>query len=137
MYQHFIATGFLGQDPTTKDLPSGQKLATFTVASSRRYKDKEGNRKSETEWHPCVAFGRLAEIAGDYLRKGKKVLIEGRLQTRSYEKDINGTSVKFFRTEIILSNFTMLDARPKDDTTDDTLPTPEELWPEIDPETQQ
>lgn len=134
MFNKFIGIGFLGMDPNKKVLESGQTLATFTVASSRKYKDKNGDRKSETEWHPCVAFGKLADLAVEYLRKGKKVQIEGRLQTRSYTKTIGGEEVKFFRTEIILENFIMLDAREREvepeagdlPAADDLFPTPNE-----------
>lgn len=127
MLNKFIGIGFLGMDPVKKVLTSGQHLATFTVASSRRYKDKDGNKVTTTEWHPCVAFGKLAELAGDYLRKGKKVSIEGRLQTRSYLKTIGGEEVKFFRTEIILDNFIMLDAKEREvEPGPDDLPTPDD-----------
>lgn len=130
MFNKFYGIGFLGMDPNKKVLESGQTLATFTVASSRKYKDKNGDRKSETEWHPCVAFGKLADLAVEYLRKGKKVQIEGRLQTRSYTKTIGGEEVKFFRTEIILENFIMLDAREREvEPEGNDLPNPDDLFP--------
>lgn len=136
MYQKFTAVGFLGMNPVAKETASGQKLATFTVATSRRFKDKDGNRVTDTQWIPCVTFGKLAELANQYLNKGKKVLIEGRLQTRSYEKQVptgheNETvPVKMFHTEVILSNFIMLDARPKEieAPSGDELPEPDQLF---------
>lgn len=134
MFQRFSAIGFLGMDPKVKDLPSGQKLASFTVATSRRFKDKTGQRVSETEWHPCVCFGKLADIAALYLVKGKKVQVEGRLHTRNYIKTVGGEEVKMFYTEIILSNFIMLDARERNDTpADEHLPEPEDFTDEVDP----
>jgi len=85
MVNKVILVGNLGRDPEMRSLPSGQPVANFSVATSRRYKDREGNRKDETEWHNVVCFGKQAEIAGQYLVKGKMVFIEGRIQTRSWE----------------------------------------------------
>jgi single-strand DNA-binding protein len=108
MVNKVILVGNLGRDPEMRSLPSGQPVANFSVATSRRYKDRDGNRKDETEWHNVVCFGKQAEIAGQYLVKGKMVFIEGRIQTRSWE-DKEGK--KQYRTEIICENFQMLGGR--------------------------
>jgi len=108
MVNKVILVGNLGRDPEMRSLPSGQPVANFSVATSRRYKDRDGNRKDETEWHNVVCFGKQAEIAGQYLTKGKMVFIEGRIQTRSWE-DKEGK--KQYRTEIICENFQMLGSR--------------------------
>lgn len=108
MVNKVILVGNLGRDPEMRSLPSGQPVANFSVATSRRYKDRDGNRKDETEWHNVVCFGKQAEIAGQYLNKGKMVFIEGRIQTRSWE-DKEGK--KQYRTEIICENFQMLGSR--------------------------
>ena len=90
-------------------LPSGQQVANFSLATSRRYKDRDGNRKDETEWHNVVVFGKQAEIAGQYLTKGKMVFVEGRIQTRSWDDKESGK--KQYKTEIICENFQMLGAK--------------------------
>jgi single-strand DNA-binding protein len=90
--------GRLTRDPESKALPSGQTLTTFGMATDRFYKDKAGQKQQQTEFHNIVSFGRLAEIASQYLTKGSLVLIEGRLQTRNW-LDASGT--KKYRTEII------------------------------------
>jgi single-strand DNA-binding protein len=104
MLNKVLLIGNLGRDPEMRSLPSGQPVANFSLATSRRWKDRDGNRQEQTEWHNIVVFGKQAEIAGQYLTKGKQVYIEGRLQTRSWEKD----GQKHFRTEIICDNFQML-----------------------------
>lgn len=91
-----ILLGRLGRDPETRDA-NGTPVCHLSVATSRRYKDRNGERQEETEWHIVVLFGRAAEIAQQYLLKGSEVYIEGRLRTRSYEKD----GVKRYSTEII------------------------------------
>lgn len=92
-----IIFGNLTRDPEVKALPSGVKVASFSIATNRVYKDKAGARQEQSEFHNVVMFGRLAELAGQYLKKGGTALIEGRLQTRSWEAD--GT--KKYRTEIL------------------------------------
>ncbi len=99
--------GHLGRDPEVKYLPSGQSVANFTVATSESWKGKDGNEQEKTEWHKIVAFGKLGEICGQYLSKGKQVYIEGRIQTRSWEQD--GT--KRYMTEIIARDVLFLGAR--------------------------
>ncbi len=107
MLNKVMLIGNLGRDPEVRSLPSGQPVANFTLATSRRWKDRDGNRQEQTEWHNIVCFGKQAEIAGQYLTKGKQVFVEGRLQTRSWERD----GQKHFRTEIVCDNFQMLGAR--------------------------
>ncbi len=103
-----ILIGRLGADPEIRYTADGQPVATFRIATSERWTDKNGQRQERTEWHRIVAFGRLAEICGEYLSKGRQVYIEGRLQTRSYE-DRDG--VKRYVTEIVAQNMQMLGRR--------------------------
>lgn len=104
----FIGLGNLGNDPELKFLPNGSAVVNFTLATSESWKDKEsGQNVEKTEWHRCTAFGRLAEIIGEYSRKGSKVYVEGALRTRMWEKD----GQKHYTTEIILKEFQMLDSR--------------------------
>lgn len=93
--------GNLTRDPEVKALPSGQQVANFSIATNRSYKDKNGARQEQTEFHNVVAFGRTAEVIGQYLRKGRPIFVEGRLQTRTWEKD----GAKQYRTEVIVENF--------------------------------
>lgn len=94
--------GNLTRDPELKAIPSGQNVATFSIATNRKYKDKDGNMKDETEYHNIVIWGKDAENAGKYLGKGNSVFVEGRLQTRSWEKD----GVKQYRTEVVAERIT-------------------------------
>ena len=104
-----IIIGRLGRDPEVRYTPSGVAVANFTVATSEDWKDKEsGEKKERTEWHRIVAFGKLGEICGQYLSKGRQVYIEGRIQTRDWE-DKNG--VKRYTTEIVASQMQMLGAK--------------------------
>jgi single-strand DNA-binding protein len=109
MVNKVILVGNLGRDPERRSTPSGQQVATFSVATSRRWRDRDGNRQEQTEWHNVVCWGRQAEVAGEYLRKGKQVYVEGRIQTRSW--DDKQTGEKRYRTEIICDNFQMLGQR--------------------------
>ncbi|MFA6455980.1 MAG: single-stranded DNA-binding protein [Bacteroidota bacterium] len=97
--------GNLGKDPELKYTPSGVAVATFSIATSESWKDQEGNQQEKTEWHNIVAWRKLAEICGEYLKKGKKVYLEGKLQTRNYEKD----GIKRYVTEIVADQLIMLD----------------------------
>lgn len=102
--------GNLTRDPEVKALPSGSQVANFSVATNRTWKDKEtGKQEEQVEYHNCVAFGRTAEVIGQYMKKGKPILIDGRIQTRSWEKD----GVKQYRTEIIVETF-QFGPSPKD-----------------------
>jgi single-strand DNA-binding protein len=98
--------GNVTRDPEVRATPSGQNVASFSVATNRRWKDQSGQPKDQVEYHNIVAWRRLAEIVGQYLKKGSKVYIEGRLQTRSWD-DQSGT--KKYKTEIIAENLIMLD----------------------------
>lgn len=98
-----IIVGTLGQDPDIKYMPSGSAVANISLATSETWKDKQtGEKKEKTEWHRVAIFGKLAEIAGEYLRKGSKVYIEGKLQTRKW-KDQSGNDR--YTTEIVLDGF--------------------------------
>ena len=108
-----ILIGRLGKDPEMKYTPSGTAVANFTMATNESIRDKEGNYTEQTEWHRVVAFGRTAEVAGEYMTKGKLVYIEGRLQTRSWD-DQNGQ--KKYMTEIICNNLQLLGGRGETDT---------------------
>lgn len=96
-----IICGRLTRDPEEKALPSGQKVTNFSLATSRFFTDKEGNKQQASEFHNIVAFGRTAEIVSQYLKKGSLTLVEGELRTRSWE-DQQGK--KNYRTEIIVSS---------------------------------
>ena len=100
-----MVIGRLTRDPEVRTIPSGQSVATFSVATSRTWKDQSGQQQSQTEYHNVVAWRRLAEICGQYLRKGRQVYIEGHLQTRSWEDQ---AGVKKYRTEIVADNMIML-----------------------------
>ena len=109
MINKVILVGNLGRDPEIRSLPSGQPVASFSIATSRKWRDKEGNRQEETEWHNIVCFGRQAEIAGQFLTKGKQIFVEGRIRTSSWEDRQSGE--KKYKTEIICENFQMLGSR--------------------------
>ena len=111
MVNKVILVGNLGRDPEIRSTPSGQNVANFSVATTRRWKDRDGNRQEKTEWHNIVAWGKQAEIAGQYLTKGKQVFVEGRLETRTWEKD----GQKHYRTEVICDQFTMLGGGTRSD----------------------
>ncbi len=93
--------GNLTRDPELRALPSGQQVASFALATNRTYKNKEGEKQEQVEFHNVVAFGRLADLIGQYMKKGRPIFIEGRIQTRSWEKD----GEKKYRTEIVIENF--------------------------------
>ena len=98
-----IIVGNLGKDPEVKFMPNGNAVANCTVATSESWKDKQtGEQKEKTEWHRVVMFGKLSEIAGEYLKKGSKVYIEGSLQTRKWQ---NQQGQDQYTTEIVLQGF--------------------------------
>ena len=101
--------GHLGRDPEIRSTPNGAKVATFSVACTETWKDQSGQKQERTEWVTCVAWRAQAEIAEKYLRKGSKVYVEGKLQTRSWE-DKNGGG-KRYATEVLVDRFMMLDGR--------------------------
>ena len=104
-----ILIGNLGKDPEIKYTPQGTAVAKLTIATNERYKDKEGNWQDRTEWHNVVLWQRLAEIAGEYLKKGGKVYIEGRLQTRSWDDKQSGQ--KKWMTEVVGNDLVLLGGR--------------------------
>ncbi|MCP3962305.1 MAG: single-stranded DNA-binding protein [bacterium] len=109
MVNKVILIGNLGQDPEVRTSQSGQPVTTFSLATSRRWKDSAGNRQEQTEWHNVVCFARIAEVAGQYLAKGRQVYVEGRLQTRSWQD--RQTGEKRYRTEIVCESLQMLGQR--------------------------
>ena len=104
-----ILLGNLGKDPEVKYTPSGTPVGKITVATNERFKDKDGQWQDRTEWHNVVLWQRLAEIAGEYLKKGGKVYIEGKLQTRSWEDKQSGQ--KKYMTEIVANDLVLLGGR--------------------------
>ena len=103
-----ILIGNLGRDPETRYTADGAAITNITVATSRRYKDSSGQQQEETEWHKVAFFGRLAEIAGEYLKKGRPVYVEGRLRTRKWQ-DKEGQDR--YTTEIVADTMQMLGSR--------------------------
>ena len=102
-----ILVGRLGRDPEARYTANQQPICSFAVATSRRYKDKEGNNQEQTEWHNISMFGKLAEIGNQYLKKGSQVYLEGRLQTNKSEKD---GQTRYF-TQIVADQMTMLGSK--------------------------
>ncbi|WP_373090426.1 single-stranded DNA-binding protein [Zhongshania sp.] len=104
-----ILVGNLGQDPETRYMPSGGAVTNVTIATSETWKDKQSGQPQErTEWHRVVFFNRLAEIAGEYLKKGSKVYVEGSLRTRKWQ---NKEGADQYTTEIVAAEMQMLDSR--------------------------
>jgi single-strand DNA-binding protein len=101
--------GNLGKDPEIKYTPTGTAVAKITIATNERFKDKSGEWQDRTEWHNVVLWQRLAEIAGEYLKKGGKVYVEGRLQTRSWDDKTSGQ--KKYMTEVVASDLILLGGR--------------------------
>ncbi len=102
-----ILIGNLGQDPEIRELTSG-KVANMSVATTHRWKDRDGNKKEETDWHRVSMFGGLATLAASYLHKGSKVCVEGRIKTRSFE---NKDGQKQYVTEVVAENLELLGER--------------------------
>jgi single-strand DNA-binding protein len=109
-----ILLGNVGKDPEVKFLPSGLPVANLTLATSERTKDKSGEWQDRTEWHNLTAYQRTAEIIRDYVKKGSKIYVEGRIQTRSWDDQASGQ--KRYRTEIIVSDLVLLTGRGEGDT---------------------
>jgi single-strand DNA-binding protein len=103
--------GNLTKDPEIRQTPNGNTVASFTVATNHTWKDQSGNRQEKAEFHNIVAWGKLAEICQSYLQKGKKIFIEGRIQTRDWEGD---DGIKRYKTEIIADNMIMLSNKSDD-----------------------
>ena len=103
-----ILVGNVGKDPDIKYTPSGVPVATVSLATNEKYKDKSGEWQERTEWHSLIFWQRLAEIVGEYVKKGSKVYVEGRLQTSSWEDKQSGE--KKYRTEIVVADLVLLGA---------------------------
>lgn len=103
--------GNLTRDPEVKQLPGGQVVATFSIATNLTWKDQAGQQQTKTEFHNVVVWRKLAEICGQYLKKGGKVFVEGRLQTRDWEGE---DGVKRYRTEVVVENMIMLDSKGRE-----------------------
>lgn len=107
-----ILVGNLGRDPEVRNMQNGDKVANLNIATSERWRDRDGNNQEKAEWHRVVIFGKIADVAERYLKKGSKVLIEGKLQTRKWT-DQSGQEK--YSTEVVVSGFggnmTMLDGR--------------------------
>jgi len=101
--------GNVGKDPEIRSTPGGTMVASFGLATSERQKDASGNWADKTEWHNVIAFSKLAEIVRDYVKKGSKLFVEGRLNTRNWED--KETKKKLYRTEIIVSELSLLSGR--------------------------
>ena len=112
MVNRVFLIGRLGRDPEIRHTTSGAAVANFSIATDERWTDAEGNRQTRTEWHNIVAWRKLAEICGQYLRKGRLVFIEGRIQTREWD-DRDGNKRR--TTEIVASNMQMLGGRGQDE----------------------
>ena len=113
MINKVILVGRLGKDPEIRSTPGGSTVAKFTVATDEKFTDREGNKQERTEWHNIAAWGKLGEICGQYLRKGKLVYIEGSIRTDSWDDKESGQ--KKYRTEIIANTMKMLDRRGDDE----------------------
>ncbi len=109
MVNKVILLGNLGRDPEIRSTASGTPVANLSLATNRRWKDRDGNRQEQTEWHRIVVFGRQAEVAGEYLSRGRQIYVEGRLQTRSWED--TQTGVTRYSTEVVCRNFQRLGQR--------------------------
>src|SRR3954462_2300746 len=103
-----ILIGNLGRDPETRYMPDGGAITNISIATTEQWKDKNGDKKEKTEWHRVPFFGKLAEIAGEYLKKGSQVYVEGRLQTRKWQ-DKDGADK--YTTEIVANAMQMLGSR--------------------------
>ena len=122
-----VLVGHMGANPETRFTPSGTAVANFNIATNESRKNAEGEFVDHTEWHSCVLFGKRAEFAGEYLKKGQLIYIEGRLQTRSWEDD---SGIKKYKTEVVGAEITMLGkktdvgggSREVNDGSDDDLP---------------
>jgi single-strand DNA-binding protein len=103
-----ILVGHLGRDPEVRTIESGAKVARFSLATTETFKDKNGERKDQTEWHNVICWRGLADVAQQYLSKGKQIYVEGRLRTRSWD---DSSGAKRYTTEVYADNFIMLGAR--------------------------
>lgn len=111
-----ILVGRLGKDPETRFMPNGEAVTNVSLATSEQYKDKNGEKQERTEWHHLVFYRRLAEIAGEYLKKGAQIYVEGRIQTRKWPDKETGQDR--YTTEIIVNEMKMLGSKREDGTID-------------------
>lgn len=109
MINRVILVGNLGRDPELRSTTSGTPVANISLATNRRWNDRDGNRQQATEWHRVVCFGRQAEVAGEYLTRGRQIYVEGRMQTRSWEDRETGETR--YATEVVCERFQMLGRR--------------------------
>jgi single-strand DNA-binding protein len=109
MINKVILVGRLGKDPEIRSTPQGTSVAKFTIATDEKFTDRAGEKQERTEWHNIVAWGKLGEICGQYLKKGKLVYIEGSIRTDSWDDKESGQ--KKYRTEIVARDMKMLDRR--------------------------
>ena len=100
-YNKAIISGRLTRDPECRAMPSGQPFCSFTVATNRTYTDKQGQKQQQTEFHNVIAWGKQADIISQYAKKGTMILVDGRLQTRSWEQD----GKKHYKTEVVVDSF--------------------------------
>jgi single-strand DNA-binding protein len=114
-----ILIGNLGRDPEIRYTPSGQAVASFTIATTDKWRDKDGQMQERTDWHNIVCWGRQAEIANQYLKKGRPVYIEGRIQNRSYD-DKEGN--KRYISEVIVQRLQFLGGKPGESTAQQETP---------------
>ncbi len=113
MINKAILIGRLGKDPELRSTAGGQTVARFSIATDERFTDRNGEKQERTEWHNIVAWGKLAEICGQYLRKGKLVYIDGSIRTDSWEDKETGQ--KKYKTEIVAQNMKMLEKKGDDE----------------------
>ena len=128
MINKVILLGNLGRDPEIRSTASGVPVANLSLATNRRWNDRDGNLKEQTEWHRVVVFGRQAEVAGQYLARGRQIFVEGRLQTRSWEDRQTGETK--YSTEVVCELFKMLGRRGDDAGGDQGGPQTGDMGPE-------
>jgi single-strand DNA-binding protein len=133
-----LLIGNLGRDPETRYLPSGGAVCNFSIATSERFNDKSGQKQERTEWHNIVMYGKLAEIAQQYLKKGSNVYIEGRIQTSKWQDKTTGQDK--YKTEIVADQMQMLGGRGQgggqggDDFNQEYSPAPQQSRPQSAPQ---
>jgi single-strand DNA-binding protein len=119
MLNKVMLIGRLGKDPDLKAIPDGTPIARFSLATQRHWRDELGEKHSETEWHQILAWGKLAEIVAQYMRKGLLIYVEGRLQTHSWKEG----DVKHYRTEVVAEQAWLLGWKDETEETEHDMPT--------------
>jgi single-strand DNA-binding protein len=122
-----ILVGNLGKDPELRYTPQGTAVATFPIATSEKYTDRDGNKQEKTEWHRLVFWRQLAEICGKYLHKGKQIYVEGKLQTRKWT-DQNG--IERYTTEVVVDKMQMLGRASDGSANQGSTPAPDQAHPQ-------